>query len=118
MSNERREKLTDALEHVLQTLTREYQPEKIILFGSMVNSNIGEWGDIDLVIIKETPLPFLQRIKGVALLCRAPVGVDFLVYTPSEFAQMIAEKNPFILNEVIRKGQVLYERQSAPAVAG
>ncbi len=118
MSNERRKKLADALEHVLQTLTREYQPEKIILFGSMVNPNIGEWSDIDLVIIKDTPLPFLQRIKGVALLCRAPVGVDFLVYTPGEFAQMVAEKNPFVLNEVIRKGQILYERQPTPAVAG
>ena len=44
------------------------------------------------------------------------MGVDFLVYTPSEFAQMIADRNPFILEEVLRKGKVLYERQPASAV--
>jgi len=69
------------------------------------------------VIIKDTPKPFLQRLKEVALLCRAPVGVDYLVYTPDEFAQMIADHNPFILEEVLRKGKVLYEHQSASAVA-
>jgi hypothetical protein len=51
------------------------------------------------------------------LLCRARVGVDFLVYTPKEFAQMIAENNPFIVEEVIRKGKVLYERQLVETVA-
>ncbi len=117
MDNERQRKLAQALQQILQTLTVQYQPDKVILFGSMVNARVGEWSDIDLVIVKDTPRPFLQRIKQVALLCRASVGVDFLVYTPSEFAQMVAEKNPFILNEVIRKGKILYERQSAPAVA-
>ena len=58
-----------------------------------------------LVIIKDTSKPFLQRLKEVALLCRAPVGVDFLVYTPGEFDQMIADRNPFILEEVIRQRQ-------------
>jgi hypothetical protein len=45
------------------------------------------------------------------------VGVDFLVYRPSEFEQMIAEENPFILQEVVNKGKVLYERQPVPTVA-
>ena len=46
-------------------------------------------------------------VSGGMLLCRVPVGVDYLVYTPEEFAQMIAERNPFILEEVLRKGKVL-----------
>ena len=98
------------------TLAAEYRPEKVILFGSMAQASVGEWSDLDLVIIKDTSKPFLQRLKEVALLCRAPVGVDFLVYTPSEFDQMIAERNPFILEEVVRKGKVLYERQSAATI--
>jgi hypothetical protein len=78
---------------------------------------VGEWSDIDLAIIKDTSLPFLQRLEEVALLCFASEGVDYLVYTPSEFAQMIAEKNPFVLKEIIGKGKVLYERHLAEAVA-
>ena len=117
MNAQRQHKLAEALDHILRVLTAQYQPEKIILFGSMANAEVGEWSDLDLVIIKDTPLPFLQRLKEVALLCRAPVGVDYLVYTPDEFEQMIAERNPFILKEVLRKGKVLYERQPIEAMA-
>ena len=113
MNEERQAKLNQALERILLTLAAEYRPEKVILFGSMAQAAVGEWSDLDLVIIKDTPKPFLQRLKEVALLCRAPVGVDYLVYTPDEFAQMIADRNPFILEEVLRKGKVLYEHQSA-----
>jgi predicted nucleotidyltransferase len=115
--NRRQTKLAEALDNILQVLTAEYEPEKVILFGSMANSEAGEWSDLDLVIVKETAKPFLQRLREVALLCRAPVGVDFLVYTPPEFAQMIADRNPFILEEVLRKGRVLYERQPASTMA-
>lgn len=117
MHAERQARLAEALERILQILVTQYQPEKIILFGSMANGNIGEWSDLDLVIIKGTPLPFFKRLKEVALLCHSPVGTDLLVYTPHEFAQMIAEDNIFIVDEVIGKGKVLHERQAARAVA-
>jgi len=117
MDTGRQAQLAYALESILQTLISQYQPEKIILFGSMAEGGVKVWSDLDLVIIKETTKPFLQRLKEVALLCRSSVGVDFLVYRPSEFEQMIAEENPFILQEVVNKGKVLYERQPVPTVA-
>ncbi|HEX6386363.1 MAG TPA: nucleotidyltransferase domain-containing protein, partial [Anaerolineae bacterium] len=113
MSVEREAKLNEALQHILHVLKTQYEPEKVILFGSMVEDTVGEWSDLDLVIIKDTPLPFLQRLKEVALLCSVWVGVDYLVYTPEEFSQMIAEGNPFIVEEVLGKGKVLYERDPA-----
>lgn len=116
MNIQRYAKLSTTLEEILDTLITHYQPEKIILFGSMVEPDVSEWSDLDLVIVKETPLPFMQRLKEVALLCLAPVSVDFLVYTPAEFAELIAQKNPFILNEIVAKGRVLYEHQPTPAM--
>lgn len=117
MNAKRHAKLAKALEQILQILTTQYQPEKIILFGSMATNNVGEWSDLDLVIIKDTSLPFLERLVEVALLCRARVGVDYLVYTQLEFEQMIAEENLFIIEEVIDKGKVLYERKSVETMA-
>jgi uncharacterized protein len=114
---ERQQKLNQALEDILEVLKTHYRPEKVILFGSFAEGEVQEWSDIDLVIIKETTLPFLQRLKEVALLCLARVGVDYLVYTPEEFAQMIVEKNPFIIEEVLGKGKVLYEHFSAKTMA-
>lgn len=107
---ERRAQLKEAQAQVLETLIAGYEPEKVILFGDLLSDEIEEWSDLSLVVIKETDKPFLQRSKEAALLCRASVGVDFLIYTPEEFEQMVAEQNPFILEDVIKKGKVLYER--------
>ena len=105
------------LDQILRILAAEYCPEKVILFGSMANDSVKEWSDLDIVIVKETHKPFLQRLREVALLCRPPVGVDFLVYTPQEFADMIASQNSFIIEEVLGKGKVLYERRPSAAMA-
>ena len=113
----RYQKLKQALEQILPTLISHYQPEKVILFGSMASGDVSEWSDIDLLIVKETTLPFLQRLKQVALLCQVPVSVDYLVYTPDELRQMLTSGNPFII-EVLAKGKLLYEREPAPALAG
>jgi predicted nucleotidyltransferase len=116
MSDRERE-LVQALGDILRILVAEYAPEKVILFGSLANNEVGEWSDLDVVIIKDTAKPFLQRLREVALLCHSPVGVDFLVYTPREFAQMIAEENPFLLEEVLNKGKVLYDNAAGSAMA-
>jgi predicted nucleotidyltransferase len=77
----------------------------------MADGEIGEWSDIDLVIVKDTPKRFPARLKEVALLCREPVGVDYPVYTPQEFDRPAAEEhNPFFQREILEKGRVLYER--------
>lgn len=113
----RQKTLNQVLKNVLDTLVTRYRPEKVILFGSMAEGRTGEWSDLDLVIIKETSQPFVARSEEVALLCMAPVGVDYLVYTPDEFEQMIGEQNAFVLEEVLQKGKVLYERQPTSAMA-
>lgn len=117
MNTERHRQLAEALDHILQTLITQYRPEKVILFGSMASGHVGEWSDLDLVILKDTRRPFVERSVEVGLLCRARVGVDYLVYTPTEFEQMLSHKNLFILEEVIGKGKVLYERKPVTALA-
>jgi predicted nucleotidyltransferase len=54
MDTGRQAQLVYALESILQTLISQYQPEKIILFGSMAEGGVKVWSDLDLVIIKET----------------------------------------------------------------
>jgi predicted nucleotidyltransferase len=116
MSTQRYAQLTQALDKILKTLIAQYQPEKIILFGSMATGKVSEWSDIDLAILKDTAKLFVERSAKVAVLCLAPVGVDYLVYTPAEFQQMIQEDNPFIVKEIVNKGKILYERKPFPAM--
>lgn len=101
--------LQEELKRWIEVLKNEYDPEKIILFGSFINGKIKRWSDIDLVIIKETGNPFLDRIKEVILLLRPKVGIDVLVYTPSEFENLCATRT-FFKNEICLKGRTVYER--------
>jgi len=94
-----------------EILIREYQPEKLILFGSVAQGDIHEWSDLDLVVIKKTDKPLLERIEEVLRLIRPKVGLDVLVYTPEEVEDLVGERRVFVLDEIIYKGAVAYERR-------
>jgi predicted nucleotidyltransferase len=108
---DRRTQLESELRRFLPLLRDQYQPEKVILFGSLATGDTWEWSDIDLVIVKDTKQRFLDRIKEVIRLLQPRVGVDVLVYTPQEFLQLSSER-AFVRTEIQTKGKVLYERGS------
>lgn len=83
--------------------------QRAILFGSYARGEADEYSDVDVVIIKETALPFLDRYTDFHHLFLAiRKALQVLVYTPEEFDDMRARGNPFILN-VIKDGVVIYE---------
>ena len=70
----RKAALEAELARVLPIIIDQYQPEKIILFGSLATGEVHEWSDIDLAIIKETDLNYFDRLfefkKSCALISR------------------------------------------------
>ena len=96
----RKKILARELNSIKDRIVKEYQPEKIIVFGSFVSGEIKNNSDLDIMILKDTKLPFLQRLKEVALISRPKIAVDFLVYTPREYQAMSLEGNYFF-NEII-----------------
>ncbi len=107
---QRKELLEDELNRTVEILKRDYEPEKVILFGSMVEGEIHEWSDIDLLIVKKTTKRPLDRILEVARLVKPVAGLDLFVYTPEEFEILLKEKFSF-LTEILKKGKVLYEKR-------
>ena len=58
---------------------------RAIIFGSYGRGEAHEYSDIDLVIIKETDLPFLDRYTNFKRLFQVtPKALQILVYTPEE----------------------------------
>ncbi|MFQ5681037.1 MAG: nucleotidyltransferase domain-containing protein [Candidatus Omnitrophota bacterium] len=104
------------LERDTQILKDNYGPEKIILFGSLASGNIKEWSDLDLVVVKQTDKPFLDRLKDIFLLLKPQIGIDVLVYTPVEFEEM--KKRPFFQKEILEKGNVIYDRDKGLDCSG
>src|SRR2546428_11374504 len=88
----------------MDILIREHEPEKMILFGSAAQGEIHEWSDLDLVVIKRTDKPLLERIEEVLRLVRPKVGLDVLVYTPEEMEGLVADRRVFGVGGIIYKG--------------
>jgi predicted nucleotidyltransferase len=97
-----------AIDRIVESLMA-YQPEKIILFGSVARGDADEYSDIDLIVIKKSDKRFVERLVEImAYLPREVVRADVLVYTPEEFQAMQEQGNPF-MEQVLKDGIVLYE---------
>lgn len=82
--------------------------EKAILFGSSARKDIGISSDIDLIIIlKDSNLPFLERLREFYKKINPEVPMDILVYTLEEFEEV---KESSFGKEILKEGIVLYER--------
>src|SRR2546425_1763282 len=108
---ERGLRLEREVHRMTEVLIREYEPEKLILFGSAAQGELHEWSDLDLVVIKRTDKPLLERIGEVLRLVRPKVGLDVLVYTPEEMEDLIDERRVFVLEGIIYKGGVGEDRE-------
>jgi hypothetical protein len=107
-----RARFEQELRRIVASLER-YRPQKAILFGSFARGDYHALSDVDILIVKETETPFVERIGEVLALFDWPdaLPVEPLVYTPMEFERMKREQNPLI-ERVLAEGIVIYGRQS------
>lgn len=101
--------LQQEMDRYLYLLIEHDDPEQVIVFGSLATGEVHRWSDIDLIVVKQTDLPFWQRLRETRRLLQPKVGTDLLIYTPSEFEQLRRER-PFFRDEILAKGNVIYER--------
>ncbi len=69
--------------------------EKIILFGSLVNKKIDKLSNIDILIVKKTDKPFLERLTEYYTTLNPRCKIDIFVYTPEEF-EVMKKENVFV----------------------
>jgi predicted nucleotidyltransferase len=97
------------IESLADEIAREFNPEKIILFGSYARGTAGPDSDVDLLVI----LPFEGKPcrKSVEILNRvdAHFPVDLLARNPADTANRYALGDP-LLHDAIDHGKILYER--------
>ena len=83
-------KVQDLILKIVEKLKKEYQPEKIILFGSYAYGKSDRDSDVDLLIIKDTPERPIDRRVAVSRIVSNPkrlTPVEVIVLTPEEIAE-------------------------------
>ena len=95
---------------VTDKIVQDYQPEKIILFGSFAWGKPQENSDIDLFIVKETENTRTTAREIDGSLWGRTVPMDIIVYRPAS-VQKALENGDFFVRNILTKGRVLYERK-------
>lgn len=80
--------------------------QRIVLFGSMAQGKAGLGSDLDLLVIWDTPLGFMERTIELYRRLQPRVAVDLFVYTPEEMARMADRP---LIRRALMEGKVLYE---------
>ena len=97
------------IQNIVKQLVRLYEPEKIILFGSLAKGKLNPGTDIDLFIIKnEVPELGVDRIRQLDALIKYRLATDFIVYRPEEVEQRLKLGDPFV-KSILEEGKVLYD---------
>jgi predicted nucleotidyltransferase len=99
-----RDDLYAELDRILKRLRADSSVRLVLLFGSMARGEARDQSDIDLIVVKETDLKFLDRLDE--FYDDAREAMDVLVYTPQEFEEM--KERPFV-KRALQEGIVLYE---------
>ena len=92
------------LERILMRLKNDPRVRKVLLFGSLSRGDARDHSDIDLIVVKDTQMRFLDRLDE--FYDDAREAMDILVYTPQEFEEM--KERPFV-KRALREGKMLYE---------
>jgi uncharacterized protein len=106
-----RERMTplETIQELSQRIAREFQPDRIILFGSYAYGTPRPDSDVDLLVV----LPFDGKgfRKSLEILNRMnpPFDVDLIARRPDDVTRRYAEGDPMI-REALDHGKVLYER--------
>jgi len=105
---QRREAHCQALWQEVERLTQDaiaLGVQRVILFGSLVWGSPGLTSDVDVLLVWETPLGFLERTAEVYRRLQPRVAADLFVYTPDELTRMAHTP---LVRRVLAEGRVLY----------
>jgi predicted nucleotidyltransferase len=110
---DRRAVLQEECQRIVTVLLTSYRPERLILFGSLADDSrdtVHQWSDIDLAVVKQTSLSFVERSREVVDLVEPRVSLNVLVYTPDEFERVGRDSRSFVRTEILGKGRALFPR--------
>ena len=96
------------IDAVTQQIVTEYEPTKIILFGSYAHGCPTSDSDLDLLIIKDDAGPVVQRNREVRKLLRHfMIPIDVIVKTSQE-VETFKDIVGTVVYSAYKYGRVLY----------
>ena len=95
---------------MVDRIVGQFQPSRILLFGSQARGDVKESSDVDLLVIMNDILDKRQVAIEIRRILRdLPISKDIVVATPDDIARRRHIVGTLIY-AALREGRVLYER--------
>ena len=99
---------TRKIRQLSRHIAEQFNPERIILFGSRARGRPHRDSDVDLLVVMRCKGPRARKAAEILNRVEPEFPVDLIVRTPQEFRRRLAQEDQF-LAEVVERGKVLYE---------
>jgi predicted nucleotidyltransferase len=103
----------DSIQKYADAIAREFQPEKIILFGSHAYGRPTEDSDVDLMVVMAKGRWSRRKSTDIRVrLGYSGFPMDLLVWTPERLREWSQAGDGFA-RDILERGEVLYEQRCA-----
>jgi predicted nucleotidyltransferase len=109
MNDHQQSPTSDEARELARRVAERFQPDKIILFGSLAAGYAESGSDIDLLVVMDCPYRPVEQAVAIRRFLDYARPLDVIVRTPAELERRLALGDWF-LREVMEQGIVLYER--------
>lgn len=97
------------IKELAEQIVKQFEPERIVLFGSYAHGTPGPDSDVDLLVIMDFQGKSFWKSLEIANVVNPSFPVDLLARRPEDTERRYTLGDPLI-REALDHGQVLYER--------
>jgi uncharacterized protein len=105
-----------AAEHIpemVERIVEEFDPQKIILFGSHARGDANRWSDIDLLVVFDEPVDNPEMTVAIMRLLRGYGVAKDVVVTDLDTLDRQGFRIGTVYRPALLEGKVMYERATA-----
>lgn len=92
-------------------IVKNFNPLKIILFGSIANDSQNQYSDADLLVILESNKSNIDLGVEISTSLKHDIPMDIIVKTPEQINKRL-EIGDYFFQSIFREGITLYERNT------
>ena len=109
----KRNRVQEDIREMVRRIVKQFDPDKIILFGSHARGDAGPESDVDLLVVMPIEGSKLEEMVEMRMAVRdIRTPKDILISTPESFAWR-SKTIGTVEYPAAREGKVLYERKAA-----
>jgi predicted nucleotidyltransferase len=89
-------------------VAKQFNPQKIILFGSYAYGKPTDDSDVDILVIMSFKARNPEKATEIWMATKPKFPIDIMVRKPAEMRKRL-KMGDFFLREITEKGKILYE---------